>query len=332
VGGVSGYTRTDYNGVKLGIDPMEEVARFIIYLRDLPAMRQKNGKPPELLRGKTIRDYVGSTMKEMELLSGERMQWTPVAKGLMAWLRSEPRSPRFKDPAPALLVAKLVTNMKVSLAIRTVVMLAWQFTWRLGQATSQKTTEYNLHRQIRRNDVHFEIVDGERVSVRIKCRGAKNDKFNSGSVKWLVLAADDFLCPVKMFCEYWDSTLDHEMDGPLFRHASGHLVTQRQVVTQIKRTAEEMGLNPDWFAGHSLRIGGATKMTAADLSIFDRMQQGGWSTVEGMLGYMRASEEQELRVRNALALQHPEIMEQQQLRRECTSSLYSRPRFDDRRR
>jgi hypothetical protein len=93
-----------------------------------------------------------------------------------------------------------------------------------------------------------------------------------------------------------------------------------------------MGLNPDWFAGHSLRIGGATKMTAADLSIFDRMQQGGWSTVEGMLGYMRASEEQELRVRNALALQHPEIMEQQQLRRECTSSLYSRPRFDDRRR
>ena len=50
-------------------------------------------------------------------------------------------------------------------------------------------------------------------------------------------------------------------------------------------------------------------MTAADLSIFDRMQQGGWSTVEGMLGYMRASEEQELRVRNALALQRPEIME-----------------------
>ena len=73
-------------------------------------------------------------------------------------------------------------------------------------------------------------------------------------------------------------------------------------------------------------------MTAADLSIFDRMQQGGWSTVEGMLGYMRASEEQELRVRNALALQRPEIMEQQQLRREFTSSLYSRPRFDDRRR
>ena len=255
MGGVSGYTRVDTSGVNPGVDSMEEAARFIIYLRDLPKIKQKNGKPAVLLRGKTIYDYVCTVMKRLELMSSERLVWTPVSKGLIEWLKSEPRSAKFKDPAPALLVAKLVTNEKVSLAVRTVVMLAWQFTWRLGQATSLRTTEYNVHRQIRRSDVFFEVVDGERVSVRIKCRGAKNDKFNSGSVKWLVMAADDFLCPVKMFCEYWDLTekLEHEMDGPLFRHESGKLVTQRQVVDQIKRTATEMGLNPDWFARRRCR-------------------------------------------------------------------------------
>ena len=330
MGGVSGFTRVDYTGVGPNADPLEEVARFIIYLRDLPKLKQKNGKPAELLRGKTIYDYVCSVMKKMTVLSEERMVWTPVSKGVMAWLRSEPRSPRFKDPAPAILVAKLVTNLKVSLAIRMVVMMAWQFTWRLGQATSLHTTEYNAHRAIRRSDVYFEEVDGERVSVRIKCRGAKNDKFNSGSVKWLILAADDCLCPVKLFCEYWDRTAGFDMDEPLFRHEDGKLVTQRQVVAQIKRTAAEMGLDPEWFAGHSLRIGGATAMSAADLSIFDRMQQGGWSTMEGMLGYMRASEEQELRVRNALAVKHPDNMEPQQWNKEFTSSRCNRPRFTDR--
>ena len=91
-----------------------------------------------------------------------------------------------------------------------------------------------------------------------------------------------------------------------------------------------MGLNPDWFAGHSLRIGGATEMSAADLSIFDRMQQGGWSTVDGMLGYMRVSEAQELRVRDALALKHPNSMTQEQINKEFTSSRCNRPRFVDR--
>lgn len=330
MGGVSGYTRIDGGPTADGIDSMEEVARFIIYLRDLPKIKQKNGKPAVMLRGKTIYDYVNSVIKHLGLMSGEKMTWTPVSKGLIAWIKSEPRSSRFKDPAPALLVARLVTNMRVSLAVRMVVMLAWQFTWRLGQATSLLSTEYNVHRQIRRSDVYFEEIDGERVSVRIKCRGAKNDKFNTGSVKWLILAADDFLCPVKMFCEYWDATSHFGLEEPLFRHADGKLVTQRQVVKQIKRTAAEMGLNPDWFAGHSLRIGGATEMSAADLSIFDRMQQGGWSTVDGMLGYMRVSEAQELRVRDALALKHPNSMTQEQINKEFTSSRCNRPRFVDR--
>ena len=78
--------------------------------------------------------------------------------------------------------------------------------------------------------------------VRIKCRGSKSDKFNTGNVKWLTVAAEDCLCPVELFCEYWDATeaLGFEDDLPLFRHYDGKLVTSRQVVAAIKRQAEVM--------------------------------------------------------------------------------------------
>lgn len=134
--------------------------------------------------------------------------------------------------------------------------------------------------------------------------GSKSDKFNTGSVKWMTVAAEDCLCPVAMFCEYWDATeaLGFEMDMPLFRHYDGKLVTSRQVVDAIKRQAVSMGLDPKHFAGHSLRIGGATAMTAADLSMYDKMQQGGWQSLEASLCYMRRSAEMEKRVTAALQL------------------------------
>ena len=80
VGGVSGYTRDDTSGVNPGVDSMEEAARCIIYLRDLPKIKQKNGKPAVLLRGKTVYDYVCTVMKRLELLSSERPVWTPVSQ------------------------------------------------------------------------------------------------------------------------------------------------------------------------------------------------------------------------------------------------------------
>ncbi len=306
---------------------------FAMYLYDKAWTSAPGAKPEQPLAPKTILDYVSHVGVQLRLhAGGERLQRTFLYNRLAAQLRAEPRDGNWKSPASVLMVREIVSNGLLSMGIRVTVAVVWQFTWRLGQATAQWTEKFNGDRAIRRKDVHFEWAKGKRVAVRIKCRGSKSDKFNTGSVKWMTVAADDCLCPVELFCEYWDATeaLGFEADMPLFRHYDGKLVTSRHVVDAIKRQAVVMGLDPKHFAGHSLRIGGATAMTAADLSMYDKMQQGGWQSLEASLCYMRRSAEMERRVAASLQLPKRSPLSVLQASNASPAEFFARPRFDDR--
>ena len=306
---------------------------FAMYLFDRAV--EPGAKAVKQLAPKTIIDYVSHAGVQLRLHGvGEHLEHTFLYHRLKEQLRAEPRDGNWKSPASILMVREMVMNALLSMGIRVTIAVVWQCTWRLGQATSTWTEKFNGDRAILRKDVHFEWVNGKRVAVRIQCRGSKSDKFNTGSVKWMTVAAEDCLCPVELFCEFWDATeaLGFEMDMPLFRHYDGKLVTSRQVVDAIKRQAVSMGLDPKHFAGHSLRIGGATAMTAADLSMFDKMQQGGWQSLEASLCYMRRSAEMEKRVATALQLPKRCSAEVRRAGDLCSSSFFDRPRFDDRRR
>ena len=50
---------------------------------------------------------------------------------------------------------------------------------------------------------------------------------------------------------------------PLFRNASGAAITRREVCAVVKAIMAVIGLDPDRFGAHSLRIGGATAALAA---------------------------------------------------------------------
>ena len=332
MGGFSGYTRVDYDGVGGGVDPMEEAVLFAMYLYDQAWTSAPGARKEKPLAPKTILDYVSRVGVQLQLHGeGEFLEFTFLYKRLAAQLRAEPRDGNWKSPASILMVREIVTNGLLSMGIRVTVAVVWQFTWRLGQATSTWTEKFNGDRTIRRKDVQFEWANGKRVAVRIKSRGSKSDKFNTGNVKWLTVAAEDCLCPVELFCEYWDATADFDDESPLFRHYDGKLVTYRQVVAAIKQQAVAMGLDPKHFAGHSLRIGGSTAMTAADLSMYDKMQQGGWQSLEASLCYMRRSEAMEQRVVKALQL--PKRRPLGVLGTDgnrCPLMFYARPRFGDR--
>ena len=333
MGGFSGYTRTNYDGVRDGVDPMEESVLFAMYLYDKAWATEGGRQAEKPLAPKTILDYVSHAGVQLRLRGvGEHLERTFLYDRLAEQLRAEPRDGNWKSPASILMVREMVMNVLLSMGVRLTIAVVWQFTWRLGQATSMWTEKFNGDRAILRKDVHFEWADGKRVAVRIKCRGSKSDKFNTGSVKWMTVAAEDCLCPVAMFCEYWDATeaLGFEMDMPLFRHYDGKLVTSRQVVDAIKRQAVSMGLDPKHFAGHSRRIGGATAMTAADLSMYDKMQQGGWQSLEASLCYMRRSAEMEKRVTAALQLPKRSPLTVLRPGNLCPSTFFARPRFDDR--
>ena len=306
---------------------------FAMYLHDKAWASEPGAKKEQPLAPKTILDYVGHVRVQMAL-HGQPLclQSTFLFTRLAAQLRAEPRDANWKSPASVAMVRAMIMNKDLSLATRVAVSTVWRSTWRVGQATSLWTQQYNGDRAILRRDVHFEWVAGKRVAVQIKCRGSKGDKFNTGNVKWLTAAADDCLCPVELFCEFWDATeaRGFEADKPLFRHVNdGKLVTSRHVVDAIKRQAVCMGLDPKHYAGHSLRIGGATAMTAADLSMYDKMQQGGWQSLEASLCYMRRSDAMEQRV--AKALQLPKRLSVGELEGNgCDSRYFARPRFSDR--
>jgi hypothetical protein len=67
-------------------------------------------------------------------------------------------------------------------------------------------------------------------------------------------------------------------------------------------------------------------MTAADLSMYDKMQQGGWQSLEASLCYRRRSDAMERRV--AKALQRPKRLSAEG--NGGDSRYFARPRFEDR--
>jgi len=55
----------------------------------------------------------------------------------------------------------------------------------------------------------------------------------------------------------------------------------------VKSYAARVGLDPDLFAGHSLRAGFLTASAAAGRSIFKMMDVSGHSSVDTIRGYIR---------------------------------------------
>ena len=71
-------------------------------------------------------------------------------------------------------------------------------------------------------------------------------------------------------------------------------------------------------------------MTAADLSMYDKMQQGGWQSLEASLCYMRRSAEMERRVAASLQLPKRSPLSVLQASNASRAEFFARPRFDDR--
>ena len=68
--------------------------------------------------------------------------------------------------------------------------------------------------------------------------------------------------------------------------------TQPQMAKEIKRAVKSIGLNPERFAGHSLRAGMATDMfVSGHLSLGQIMKFGRWESTEMCLKYYRPKDE-----------------------------------------
>ena len=325
---VQGLRRSNTDGLKPGVDPAEELMLFAMFLYDRIPYNGKRRTDGDSMRGSTISGYVGKAKKMLALKHGEFATYTVRCSELLAKMRAVPRQSLFKDPAPRELVFNLLMDTGVSMGTRAAIALAWYFTLRMGECASKLTTVFNSARSLRREDVQWELNGkGERVGLRVVIRGAKNNKNNTGGFKFLQKAEDDGdFCPVKFLSTYWDLTSTFAEHEPFIRHLDGKLVTSRQASDQIKRHAVLLGLDPSWFAGHSIRIGCGTAMTEADLSPEDKRLQGGWMNVDGGNPYSRITAMVRSRTSKSLALRKQPNGDGVNAR-PCANFFYSRPRL-----
>ena len=85
-------------------------------------------------------------------------------------------------------------------------------------------------------------------------------------------------------------------EGPVFRRVTRHGVVlpealaAESVADVVKRYAEAAGLDPDVYAGHSLRAGFLTSGAEAGASIFKLMEVSRHKSVDTLRGYVRRAE------------------------------------------
>ena len=92
------------------------------------------------------------------------------------------------------------------------------------------------------------------------------------------------LCPVKTLIDY--VSVRGYVPGPLFINKNGKPTNRQFLAVQLKKWIKELGLSPNSYNTHSLRIGRATDMAAAGVPDQVIKATGRWKT-DAFVRYIR---------------------------------------------
>lgn len=127
--------------------------------------------------------------------------------------------------------------------------------------------------------------------VVVAVRKSKTDQEGQGSVRGIPYGSRPETCPVRSLKKWLgEAGID---DGPVFRSVNRHgqvrssRLTTKSVAIVVKRAAERAGLDPENYAGHSLRAGHVTSAAANGVEERVIMNQTGHKRVETLRGYIR---------------------------------------------
>ena len=122
-------------------------------------------------------------------------------------------------------------------------------------------------------------------------RKSKTDQEGQGRKVGIPYGSHPHTCPVRAFGAWLAKC--GLTEGPLFRSVTRHgrlqpgRLSDRAVALIVKRAAEKAGLDPDKYAGHSLRAGLATSAAQAGVSERSIMAQTGHKSVVVARRYIR---------------------------------------------
>jgi integrase len=126
----------------------------------------------------------------------------------------------------------------------------------------------------------------------ITIRRSKRDPFALGDTIGIRPQKDPKICPIVLLQRYLE--LSELKAGPLFRRIDSRsdaigdrALTPAVVAMIVKAACERAGLDPDRFAGHSLRAGFATTAADKGRTLTQIMRQGRWKDQRTAQTYIR---------------------------------------------
>ena len=135
--------------------------------------------------------------------------------------------------------------------------------FRLGEITAPASTRYDPRIHLTFDDISVDDIANPK-SITIHVKKSKTDQSMKGAAVILVKTEQD-LCPVAALLSYIAARGDSK--GPFFLFKDGQYLTQSSLTFHLRQALSQVGLDPNCYAGHSLRIGAAT--TAAVSGVQD---------------------------------------------------------------
>lgn len=161
---------------------------------------------------------------------------------------------------------------------------AWFYMLRAKEFAGSGGVDYDMIVRVRFSAEGQIAAWGKATEVTLQFRKTKADQLCFGDVKLLKATGKRHLCPVEALERVrmmWPQrfTEGHgEAKKPLFRWASGRVLTRLEIQVLLQKAAAGVGLPPSRFMSHSLRIGGATALYQATMDVELVKRMGRWSS------------------------------------------------------
>ena len=164
---------------------------------------------------------------------------------------------------------------------------AWFFMLRAKEYADSNGVDENMI--LRGCDLRFShnglpSPPGEASEVTLTFRKTKADQLGFGDSKLLKSTGRHHLCPVEALermRKVWPLRFQDgktEATRPLFRWSSGKVLNRGEIQVLLQRAARGVGLPPERFLSHSLRIGGATALYQSTMDVELVKRMGRWTS------------------------------------------------------
>jgi site-specific recombinase XerD len=139
--------------------------------------------------------------------------------------------------------------------------------------------------------LNLEDMEFSSAGLAVTLRRAKNDQEGEGRRIGIPYGSSEKTCPVRSLQAWLEAA--HIKEGPVFRpldkfqRVQPRRLSDKAVARIVKRRAKAVGLDPERYAGHSLRAGLATSAAAGGASERAIMNQTGHRSTAMVRRYIR---------------------------------------------